>query len=203
MSRAQNKKKRELGARLGVQELPSTGLDRHRGTKGSYGSSWDTRCAKKLRSEGATRRIHSFWSINRGQADNLDLIRSPNYMAWSRISARREAEGGSVALCPYPQGGPGTRGAGDGTRTRRAPPSCLPRVLASCPATPWWSQDAVGAEEGQKPLRAPAREPCSCRAHLAPNLSTATTQNHFSSSCCRRLHNEPGLEVQPQRGIWD
>lgn len=150
---------------------------------------------KKLRSEGATRRIRSFWSINRGQADNLDLIRSPNYTAWSRISARREAAGGSAALCPYPQGGPGTRGAGDGTRTRRAPPSCL--------ATPWWSQDAVGAEEGQKPLRAPAREPCSCRAHLAPNLSMATTQNHFSSSCCRRLRNEPGLEVQPQRGIWD
>lgn len=117
---------------------------------------------KKLRSEGATRRIRSFWSINRGQADNLDLIRSPNYTAWSRISAGREAAGGSAALCPYPRGGPGTRGAGDGTRTRRAPPSCLPRILASCPATPWWSQDAV---EGQKPLRAPAREPCTAPEH--------------------------------------
>lgn len=168
-SGAQQQKSRELEGNL--HQPCATKLPQHRGTKGSYGTSWDMRCAKKLRSEGATQRIHSFWSINRGQADNLDLIRSPNYTAWSRISARREAEGGSTALCPYPQGGPGTRGAGDGTRTRRAPPSC--------PATPWWSQDAVGAEEGQKPLRAPAQEPCSCPAR---HLSTQPEHGHNPKS---------------------
>lgn len=101
-----------------------------------------------------------------------------------------------------PRGGPSTRGAEDGTRTRRAPtPQPGQPHPASFLATLWLSQDVVTEEggtlepeEGQQPWsapgessrtghgRAPALEPCSCRArHLStrPGLDAAMPQNWF------------------------